>query len=93
MRKSLTGNDVKKRFWPILVNLQGSEGWCNNFKHEVEGMVRVLGCPSYFVTLGPADRDWRDLLIYLYGVECREHRPWLENSEVVVRSGMLFEER
>ena len=66
--------------WPILINLRGSEAYCNAMKHSVDGMTRTLGCPSYFVTLGPCDREWRDLLYYLYIADERNAHPSIDDE-------------
>lgn len=35
-------------------------------KKQLFGMIRQLGCPTFFVTFSPAEIDWPELLLILY---------------------------
>jgi len=85
VRSGLTVGFAKKLFWPVLLHLRGSDGYFINMRGEVEGMTRVLGPPSWFMTLGPKEKEWVDQYIALLRAEAFAEAPAISEEQLAAR--------
>jgi hypothetical protein len=61
MQQLIRTNDMKQ----FLRNIRSSPVYWESKKKELFAMIRQLGCPSFFITLSPAEVDWPELIVIL----------------------------
>jgi hypothetical protein len=64
MKKLLQTDDMKL----FLRNIRSSPVYWERKKKDLFAMIRQLGCPTFFVTLSPAEVDWPELIVILVEV-------------------------
>ena len=61
MQQLIHTNDMKQ----FLRNIRSSPVYWESKKKELFAMIRQLGCPTFFITLSPAEVDWPELIVIL----------------------------
>ena len=83
-------SEFASKFFPISVNLRGSAGYFSAMRRKVEAMIRALGPPAWFLTVGPNEKEWRDQLIALYRDEILSTDPAATDAEVQAKIEALL---
>jgi hypothetical protein len=71
----LKTSDLASAFWPIYKQVKGSDAYWGQMRRETEGMCRVLGPPTWFLTISPKEREWVDQFIASYRSKARPSPP------------------
>jgi len=78
----LTTAEARKRIWPVLFHLRGSDAYWVTLREMIESMVRVLGPPTWFFTLGPDEKNWVDQATALLRAEALAANPAMTMQEL-----------
>jgi len=65
LREKIADDSFRKSLDSYRMSVQGSRGYWNNHRGNLESMCRELGLPQLFVTLNSNDHHWHDLRLLM----------------------------
>ena len=90
--KGMSIDETSRSFWKCMFRQRGSEQFFQAMRNDVESMVRTLGPPAFFLTLGPKEKEWIDLLVSLIRAECFAIDPAITEDELAKEVAVQLEE-